>query len=52
MATHADLALRLDALERRYDHRFQVVFDAIRRLIQPPESPERPRIGFRAHADR
>lgn len=52
MTTHADLALRLDELERRYDHRFQVVFAAIRRLIQPPESPERPRIGFRVHPDR
>jgi hypothetical protein len=52
LASHADLALRLDELERRYDRRFQVVFDAIRRLMQLPESPERPRIGFRARGER
>jgi len=51
MASHADFARRLDELERRYDQRFQVVFDAIRRLMQPSDPRERPRIGFRAHAD-
>lgn len=50
MPTRVDLAARFDELERRYDHRFQVVFDAIRRLMLPPELPERPRIGVRAHA--
>jgi hypothetical protein len=49
LATHADLVLRLDELERTYDRRFQVVCDAIRRLMQPPESPERARVGFQAH---
>jgi hypothetical protein len=52
LSAHSDLAHRLDELERRYDHRFQAVFDAIRRLMQGPESPPRPRIGFRAQADR
>ncbi len=47
LASHADLAQRLDALERRYDGQFKVVFDAIRALMQPAE-PERRRIGFRA----
>lgn len=52
LTTHAELARRLDELERRYDHRFQVVFAAIRRLMQGDEPPERPRIGFRADANR
>jgi hypothetical protein len=51
LTSHADLALRLDELERLYDRRFRVVFEAIRRLMQPPEAPERPRIGFRAQVD-
>ena len=51
LTSHADLAPRLDELERLYDRRFRVVFEAIRRLMQPPEAPERPRIGFRAQVD-
>lgn len=46
LSTHTDLARRLDALEARYDASFKVVFDAIRRLMQPPDPPK-PRIGFR-----
>lgn len=47
LESNAELAKKLDALERRYDAQFVVVFDAIRELTQPPE-PDRPRIGFRA----
>lgn len=39
------LAQRLDALERRYDAQFKVVFDALRKLIVTPDPPKRP-IGF------
>jgi hypothetical protein len=46
LATHADLARRLDELEQRYDRRFKVIFDAIRGLMVRPAST-RP-IGFRA----
>jgi hypothetical protein len=45
LATHADLARKLDDLEKRYDAQFRVVFDALRQLIEPPEPP-RKRIGF------
>jgi hypothetical protein len=40
------LARKVDELERRYDKQFKVVFDAVRRLMNPPE-PERKRIGFK-----
>jgi len=43
--THAELARRLDELERRYDTRFKIVFQAIRELTTPPE-PLHKRIGF------
>ena len=46
MVEHADLARRLDLLESRYDRRFKIVFDAIRRLMTPPE-PSRRKMGFR-----
>ena len=36
LATHADLAHKLDTLERKYDAQFKVVFDAIRQLMAPP----------------
>jgi hypothetical protein len=48
MATHKDLAHKIDALERKYakhDQQIQIVFDAIKKLLQPPVSPKR-RIGF------
>ena len=44
-ASHADLARKLEALEKKYDAQFKVVFDAIRELMKPPESKKRP-IGF------
>ena len=46
LATHADLARKLGALERKYDAQFKVVFDAIRELMTPPEPPRKRRIGF------
>jgi hypothetical protein len=39
------LAHKVDELERKYDKQFKVVFDAVRRLMAPPEPP-RKRIGF------
>ena len=45
LASHADLARQLAALERKYDGQFRVVFEAIRQLMAPPEPPGR-KIGF------
>lgn len=45
LASHADLARKLEELERNYDAQFRVVFDAIRQLMSPP-SPPRRQIGF------
>jgi hypothetical protein len=46
--THRDLARRLDELESKYDAQFKVVFDAIRKLMEPPPQRPRPRVGFGA----
>jgi hypothetical protein len=46
LATHADLARKLAALEKRYDAQFKAVFDAIRELMTPPAPPKKRRIGF------
>jgi hypothetical protein len=48
LATHKDLTRKLAALEKKYDKQFQVVFEAIRQLMEPPQRSERRRrIGFR-----
>ena len=45
IASNKDLARRLDSLEKKYDGQFKVVFEAIRQLMTPPETPKR-KIGF------
>ena len=45
MASHKDLARKLEELEKKYDGQFQVVFDAIRQLITVEERPQR-KIGY------
>jgi hypothetical protein len=45
LASHRDLARRLEEMESQYDAQFRAVFDAIRELAEPPEKPRR-RIGF------
>ncbi len=51
IATNKDLARRLDELEKKYDAQFKVVFDAIRRLMAPPQKARRS-IGFRVEEAR
>jgi len=46
LAPHKDLAEKLDALEKKYDRQFKIVFDAIRQLMKPEEPPKQQRIGF------
>lgn len=41
-----DLARKVESLEKKYDARFKVVFDAIRKLMTPPETKPKKRIGF------
>lgn len=46
LASHKELARKLDELEKKYDAQFKIIFDAIRELMKPPEKPKSP-IGFR-----
>ncbi|MBI4296493.1 MAG: ORF6N domain-containing protein [Chloroflexi bacterium] len=46
LASHAELARKLDALEKKYDAQFKQVFEAIRQLMSPSQ-PKRRAIGFR-----
>jgi hypothetical protein len=46
LASNAELAHRLDELEKKYDSQFRVVFEAIRQILTPPDS-KRWSIGFK-----
>ena len=50
LSSHADLARKLKEMEKRlgeHHEKFQIVFEAIRRLMAPPTEPEKKRhIGF------
>jgi phage regulator Rha-like protein len=45
LASNAELSRKLEALEKKYDAQFKIVFDAIRQLMSPPAKPKR-EIGF------
>jgi hypothetical protein len=47
LESRGSLADKIDELQEKYDRKFAVVFDAIRKLMKPPGST-RVRIGFRA----
>jgi len=45
LSTHEDLKRKIEAMERKYDQQFRVVFDAINQLIDTESKPKR-KIGF------
>ena len=50
LSSNAELARKLESLEKKYDAQFKVVFDAIRQLMSPPARPKR-EIGFHVKYD-
>ncbi len=50
LLTNEHLRRKIEAMERKYDGQFKVVFDAIRQLLEPPVKPREP-IGFRPGRD-
>ena len=46
LATHKDLARKLEEMEKKYDAQFKVVFTAIRELMEPKPVPPSRQIGF------
>jgi len=47
LATHEELRRKIDVMEKRYDARFQAVFETIRQMLETP-IPARKPIGFHA----
>jgi hypothetical protein len=50
LASNVELSRKLEALEKKYDAQFKVVFDAIRQLMIPPETKKK-KIGFGRELD-
>jgi hypothetical protein len=48
---HKDLLQKVDAMEKKYDRQFQIVFEAIKRLMAPTEKPPK-EIGFQLREKR
>ena len=46
LATHKEPARKLEEMGKKYDSQFRIVFDAIRKLMEPPPLPPRRPIGF------
>ena len=50
LLTHKDLAIKIDALEKKYanhDEQIKIIFEAIKQLLEPSPVPKKPQIGFR-----
>lgn len=48
--TNNDLRRKIEAMEKKYDRQFIIVFEAIKKLLEPPPVPpesKKPPIGFR-----
>ena len=45
LSTHKDLKRKIEAMEKKYDQQFQIVFEAIKQLLETDAKP-RKKIGF------
>jgi flagellar capping protein FliD len=45
LSTHSDLKRKIESMEKKYDEQFQIVFEAIKQLIETDEKPKK-KIGF------
>ena len=46
LATHEEVRQKIGNMEKKYDHHFKVVFEAVRALISQPEK-KKGKIGFK-----
>jgi phage regulator Rha-like protein len=45
LSTHEDLKRKIESMEKKYDQQFQIVFEAIKQLLETDEKPEK-KIGY------
>jgi len=46
ISSHEDLRKKIEAMERKYDDQFRIIFDAIKELLKGESNPKR-KIGFK-----
>jgi len=49
LLTHKDLTRKIEVLESQYadhDYKIKIIFETIKKLLEPPLVPEKPKIGF------
>jgi len=46
LLTHKDLKRKIEEMEKKYDIQFKVVFEALKKLLEPPTAEEKRIIGF------
>jgi len=52
LLTHKDLTRKIEILESQYadhDYKIKIIFEAIKKLLEPPPVPEKPKIGFHSN---
>ena len=47
--TYVGLKRKIEAMEKKYDKQFVVVFEALKKLLEPPPKKPKPLIGFHPH---
>jgi len=45
LSSHKDLKRKIEAMEKKYDKQFRIVFEAITQLIEKDEKPKK-KIGY------
>jgi len=47
--TYEAIRRKIDAMEKKYDGNFKIVFEALKKLLEPPPIAKKPPIGFHPH---
>ena len=51
LLTNVGLRRKIEEMEKKYDKQFIIVFEAIKKLLEPPPIKPKPPIGFRNYED-
>ncbi len=46
LLSHDELKKKIEAMEKKYDENFKIVFEAIKQLIEVEDKPKKKRIGY------
>jgi site-specific DNA recombinase len=49
--TYVGLKRKIEAMEKKYDAQFKIVFDALKKLLEPPPIQKKKIIGFRTYGE-